>query len=190
MWCVVCRTAFDWTSGERLEITDRFHNPHHQQQNMCEQQPQLIMTKKEEWEDLYQRLREYGRTTIEQKRWRFFFSLIKSVQTTIQAPKMDRDPSKRWRSLLMTRTISRELFEKLVLMEDDLSERRCWMKRLLKEFICRGERLIQCASTIQEEMQWTSCHHEMNAMIEQFNHENEIYPSPLRIRAFRLSLLS
>ena len=183
MWCIVCRTAFDWTSGERLVVTERFHNPHHQQDTIssCTQQQQQLI-----WEDFYRRLQEYGRTTMEQKRWQFFFSLIKSAQDTIQAPNTDNDPSKRWRSLLRTRKISIDLFEKLVQMEDDLSQRRCWMKRLLKEFISRGKRLIL---SIQDDTRWTSCHHEMNAMIEQFNHENEIYPSFLRIRAFRLSLI-
>ena len=28
MWCTVCHTAFDWTNGKQMSVTNAFHNPH------------------------------------------------------------------------------------------------------------------------------------------------------------------
>ena len=30
MWCVMCDTAFNWSTGKKIEVTDSFHNPHYQ----------------------------------------------------------------------------------------------------------------------------------------------------------------
>lgn len=29
MWCVACDTAFDWSTGKKIKLTDSFHNPHY-----------------------------------------------------------------------------------------------------------------------------------------------------------------
>lgn len=56
-------------------------------------------------------------------------------------------------------------------------------QQIMEEFMDKSQQLVQ---RLLQKHQWSSCHQEMIMLIDQFNHKNEMYAFPFRIRAFTM----